>query len=115
MKILIGVLAIGMSFAASAGNIYCQGTVVSVYVSSSGDVIFQGSYRGDYTEVCNLHGSWQGISTETCYAWYSQLIAAKTHAKEVLLNYQTTASYTCDALPTYANSPVPGYVMVLGG
>lgn len=113
MKILIGVLAIGMSFAASAGNIYCQGTVTSVYVSQAGDVIFQASYRADYTEVCNLHGAWKGISTETCYAWYSQLIAAKTHAKDVLLNYQTTATHTCSALPTYENSPAPFYVMVL--
>ena len=113
MKILIGVLAIGLSFSAAAGNIYCQGSVVSVYVSSTGDVIFQGSYRANYTEVCNLHGTWHGISTESCYAWYSQLIAAKTHAKSVLLNYQTTASYTCADLPTYENSPAPGYVMVL--
>ena len=113
-KILIGVLAIGASFSAAAGNIYCQGTVVSVYVSASGDVIFQGSYRADYTEVCNLHGTYGVVSTETCYAWYSQLIAAKTHAKEVLLNYQTTATYTCSDLPTYGNSPVPSYVMVTG-
>jgi hypothetical protein len=51
---------------------------------------------------------------ESCYAWYSQLIAAKTHTKEVLLNYQTVATHTCNALPTYDNSPAPGYVMVLG-
>jgi len=112
MRVLIGVLAIGLSFSASAGNIYCLGSVVNLYVSSSGDVIFQASYRSDYTEVCNLHGSWQGISTETCYAWYSQLIAAQTHTKQILLNYQTTATYTCANLPTYENSPVPGYVMV---
>lgn len=112
MKILIGVLAIGLSFSASAGNIYCEGNIVNLYVSSAGDVIFQADYRADYTEVCNLHGSWQGIDTETCYAWYSQLIAAQTHAKGVLLNYSTTATYTCANLPTYGNSPAPGYVMV---
>jgi hypothetical protein len=112
MKILIGVLAVGLAVPASAGTIYCEGSVVSVYVSSSGEVVFQPSYRADYTEVCNLDGSWQGISTEICYSWYSQLIAAKTHAKNVLLQYST--SYTCATLPTYAGSPVPGYVMVTG-
>ena len=114
MKIVIAVLAIGFSLSASAGNIYCSGNVVNLYVSSTGDVIFQADYRSDYTEVCNLHGNWAQISTETCYAWYSQLIAAKTHAKQVLLNYSTTAAYTCADLPTYGNSPAPQYVMVTG-
>ena len=114
MKILIGILAIGLSFSASAGNIYCQSSVTSVTVSSSGEVLLNASYRADYMQVCNLHGNWQGIDTETCYAWYSQLIAAKTHAKDVLLNYQTSATYTCANLPTYETAPVPAYVMVIG-
>lgn len=112
MKILIVVLAIGWSLSAAAGTIYCQGTVTSLYVGASGEVIFQPSYRADYTQVCNLNGSWQGVTTEICYAWYSQLIAAKTHAQQVLLEYSTTATYTCANLPTYSNSPLPTYVMV---
>lgn len=112
MKALVGILAIGSCFSATAGNIYCEGSVGGLYVTNTGDVVFNGSYHTNYTQVCNLHGSWQGITTETCYAWYSQLLAARTHSQNVLLNYQTTATYTCASLPTYQDSPAPGYVMV---
>ena len=95
----------------NATTIYCQGSVVSVYVSEAGEVVFQPSYRADYTQVCSLSGSWEGVSTETCYAWYSQLIAAKTHSRDVLLQYSVT-SQTCASLPTYGASLKPAYVMV---
>jgi|SRR5688572_12346291 hypothetical protein len=115
MKKSLSILAVasclvGMAPSAMA-TIYCQGSVVNLYVSESGDVIFQPTYRNDYTKVCNLQGDWQGISTETCFAWYGQLMAAKIHAKNVLLQYDGIG-YTCANISTYGNSPKAGYVMV---
>jgi hypothetical protein len=108
-------LAFGLFAAtpASANPIWCQGTVTSVYVSDAGDVIFQPSYRVDYTQVCNLHGTWKGVSSETCFSWYSAIMAAKVHNRQVLLQYATD-SYTCANLPTYAGTLRPNYVMVIG-
>lgn len=97
---------------AAADVIYCQGTVTTVYIDSYGAVIFQPSYRADYTQVCNVHGTWQGVSSETCFAWFSALLSAKVHNKQVLLQYSTATAYTCANLPTYAGSPQPSYVMV---
>jgi hypothetical protein len=115
MKKLLSLLAAASCLAAMApsamATIYCQGNVVNLYVSQSGDVIFQPTYRNDYTQVCNLHGGWQGITTETCFAWYSQLMSAKIHAKNVLLQYDGVG-YTCANMATYGNTPKAGYVMV---
>lgn len=100
-----------VTFPAFAANIFCSGSVDTLYVSSTGDVIFRPSYRNDYTEVCNVHGTWQDVSTETCFTWCGTLMAAKTHAKQVTLMY-STSTYTCATLPTYASAIRPSYVMV---
>ncbi len=96
---------------ASAADIFCNGTVSAVYVSSDGSVVFSGSYRNDYTQACNVHGIWQGITSETCFTWYSALLAAKVHGKQVVVQY-STPSYTCATLPTYAFALMPNYAMV---
>lgn len=93
-----------------ASGQWCTGTVESVYIDSTGGVTFQASYRNDYTRACNVHGTWGGISTETCMTWYSALLAARVQNQHVTVFYATTTS--CAALPTYDNSLVPGYVMV---
>lgn len=111
ISICAAIIGACVTAVSDAATIYCGGTVVSLYVSDAGEVVFQPSYRSDYTQVCSLSGSWQDVSTETCYAWYSQLIAAKTHSKEVLLQYSVTG-LTCATLPTYAASLKPAYVMV---
>ena len=85
------ILLLTLSFGASANTIYCSGTVNSVYIGNDGAVVFSASYRSHYTQVCSVHGSWHSISTEICVTWYSALLAAKVHSKQVLLQYRAPA------------------------
>ena len=87
------ILLLTLSFGASANTIYCSGTVNSVYIGNDGAVVFSASYRSHYTQVCIVHGSWQSISTEICVTWYSALLAAKVHSKQVLLQYRAPAHH----------------------
>jgi|GEM_PF-6146449 len=41
----------------SAAPLYCSGTLISVYMDSSGNEIAQGSWRSDYTQLCSDQGS----------------------------------------------------------
>lgn len=111
MALAIATLMLGtVTLPALCSQVWCTGTADNIYVTTDGSVVFQASYRGDYTQVCNLQGAWQGVPIETCFTWYSSLMSAKAHNFPVILYYQTT--YTCATLPTYGSAPVPYYIMV---
>jgi hypothetical protein len=105
--ILVG--SVALTGVANAAPIYCSGTITNLYVDSAGNLILAGTWRNDYTMICQLHQTWNGIKPETCTFWYALLAASKTHTKNVLISYDTT--YTCATLPTYEGTPAPTYVM----
>lgn len=65
----VGVLLLASRLAAA--EIWCSGTVNTIYIDSDGAVVVQPSYHASYTQVCNVHGTWQGVSSEICFTWYS--------------------------------------------
>ena len=90
----------------------CNGTVTRVLLYADGSVNLQGSWRGDFTVLCNTNGTFGGISSETCMSWYGTALSAAAHGKQINVYY--AATYTCATLPTYWSAPVPTYVGVIG-
>ncbi|MCO7223006.1 hypothetical protein [Pleionea sp. CnH1-48] len=111
-KIIMASVALLISSVASANSLWCNGTVFNSYVSSSGDLIIRGSWRNDYTRLCNLQGSVHGIDAVTCSMWSSYIAASMTNAKKVIVYYGNANGAECNSLPTYAATPAPGYVML---
>lgn len=90
---------------------WCTGTVNAVYLTSDGSVVIEGSWRGDYTEMCNDQGTFGGVDQVTCLSWYAAAVQAEKAQSKVTVSYQDEGSYTCANLPTYASSPAPYYFM----
>ena len=111
-KTLLTVTALTAGGPASAANIWCSGTLASVYVTNDGQFLLNGSWRNDFTMICHLHQTWNGVAPETCTFWYALMVTSKTNAKTVRVYYSDT-SYSCETLPTYYATPGPGYVMQL--
>lgn len=89
---------------------FCSGTVSRVLVYNDGKVLIVGSWRGDYTTVCNVSTTWNGVSPSICVSWLAQLNAATTMNKTAVLYY--VGVNDCATLLTYSNSPAPLYIGV---
>ncbi len=105
--------AVALQFLASsvyAAPLYCIGTIQRVLLYADGTVAIVGSWRGDYTYVCNAQGTWGGIADTTCLSWYGALLKARKDATNVTYYYYDGAGFSCANLPTYSSSLVTGYV-----
>lgn len=86
----------------------CNVTVKNVLVYSSGAVNILHTGRGDYTYVCNLDSTYNGVSPTTCAMWVALL--EKIKSKGGTAAFWFTGTGSCETLPTYGNSPAPVYV-----
>lgn len=111
--LILAVLLAGEVPNAFGADLYCSGKVTGVLLYQDGYVMIYGSWRNDWTYVCNTQGSWGTASTEVCLAWYGALLKAKSENTTVQVWYPNENSYGCNALPTYSTSRVPGYVAML--
>jgi hypothetical protein len=89
---------------------HCAGSLQEYLVYSDGGLMIYGSWRNDWTYLCNLQGSWNGIPSETCFSWLAIVGSAKAHNKPLMVYYPNDV--TCSSLPSYGNSPAPGYVRI---
>ena len=89
---------------------YCGGTITNYYLDAAGFIYVYGTWRNDYTAVCNVNSSWQSISTEVCKGWQAIIEEAHVTRKSVLLRYLDAPA--CDALPTYTGAPQLDYILV---
>ena len=94
----------------ASAAIWCGGKLAGVYINSTGDVIINGSWRNDWTRICNLKEDAPGAVT--CSLWASYAATAWQGNRNVRLMYSGPAS--CAAIPTYNGAPVPGYLMLEG-
>lgn len=110
----IAILLLAMcSLSAQGANIWCNGTVSNLYVDSSDNVIIKGSWRNNYTRICNTQGV-GGVSTVTCSLWASIITSSMTNNKNVLLMYDDrNGTMNCANIPTYSSAPKPHYVMLV--
>ncbi len=92
---------------------WCAGTLNGVIAYSNGDVAILGSWRGDWTTVCNTLTVYQGVVQPTiCKSWYGALLAAQAAQLQVTIQYPSAPA--CNALPTADSSPAPSYLRVGG-
>ena len=95
-----------------AGPVWCYGTITQVLTYADGTVSIFPTWRNDWINVCNLNNTVKGISPMTCVAWYAVIksAASKQPLQTTVMFYQDMAA--CEVVPTYANSPAPGYLML---
>ena len=96
--------------AVARADISCSGTLGGVLLYADGTVMIQGSWRGDWTMLCNTQNNWGGIDMSTCLAWYGAAVKSSQGHTTVGTWYNGDA-YTCSNLPTYRNSPPPVYLL----
>lgn len=112
-KVLIALLmTVASSKAVYGANLYCQGEVIQLYTTASGDLNIKSSWRNSYTRLCNLKGTANNIDPLTCSVWSSYLTAAMNTKKKVLIRYLPAAGVTCQTLATYSDAPPVSYVML---
>jgi len=87
----------------------CYGTVGAIYVDSSNNVLIRPSFRNDWLQICDLVDSWNGIDPVTCKSWLALATTLRVTQEQIVISYSTSTA--CDALPTYAGAPPPGYIM----
>jgi hypothetical protein len=115
VKVVLSALVLnGMALPAGAASLWCSGPVQRVLLYGTGQVMIQGSWRVDWTALCNVDGSVGGIATEIFLSWHAAAIAARVNNKLVTVYYPEAGSSTCANLPTYNGAPVPGYFMMDG-
>jgi hypothetical protein len=102
------VLVLAAAAAPARADVYCAGTLLEHLVYNDGTFMIRGSWRNDWTHVCNMQAPWKGVSTEACYTWFGLLTAARTHNKPVGIYY--VGNFECATLPTYASAPTPLYM-----
>ncbi len=89
---------------------WCTGTITTLYQDAGGQLVVNGTWRGDHTVICNVLAERDGIKTEVCKNWLSMAMTAYVTGKEVIVHYSDEDS--CAALPKYTASPSPIYVML---
>jgi len=113
IKQMLAILLITILLSTNAySGVSCNGTIDYLYMDKSGGVFVYGSWRQDYTKICDIDTAtdWNGISGETCKGWLSLALAAKTAKQRVKIAYPDGA--VCDALPTYNNSTGPNFILL---
>ncbi|MDR6985123.1 hypothetical protein J2X32_003780 [Rheinheimera pacifica] len=90
-------------------SVWCSGKIKGVYITSGGDVVINGSWRNNWTRICNLNAG--DVNTVTCSMWASYAATATKENIDVTLNYNNGVS-SCSAIDTYENAPTPYYLML---
>ena len=110
-KIVIAIAALALLGAnAHATTFTCQGQISRSIIYGNGNLMIVASWRGSYTQLCNIHQEWLGISAEVCRSWHAMIESAKARQANTLVQY-TDANFTCSTLPTYGASIKPNYLI----
>lgn len=114
MKHISLLLIFLMSSTALAFN--CEGNIKNIAVSHGGKVRIHTDFTRTYSTVCNTKGTWNSVDTVTCMAWFSQLQAAYSNNKKILIMYPDLAdndgnTYTCESMPYYGHALKPSFII----
>lgn len=107
---ILTVLALSGLPAEAIATTYCSGHIESMFTRDTGEVVIWPSFRGDFTTICAVSGTWNGIAASTCTTWVAEVQSALLTGRPVDIAYNTTAA--CNALPTYQSAPAPLYIML---
>lgn len=85
--------------------------ITRVLTYSDGRVMIFAPWRNDFTDICNLQTTRNGVTPNTCFGWFSKISTAVAQQKKISIYYLTASGVTtCATIPTYASSPAPGYI-----
>ncbi len=87
-------------------SIWCLGKLSGSYITPAGDLIVNGSWRNDWTRLCNVN-----TDSMVCPLWASYAATAITNKLKIRLMYSEN-TYQCSDLPTYNSTPKPAYLML---
>lgn len=103
---LIFIIFAAASSSHAQANIWCDGHILRTYIDHKGNLYVYGSWRKNYTRLCNLKDD-----AIQCHMWASYAAIAVKDKLRVVVMYAGN-SYTCSSLPTYLSSPRPVYLML---
>ena len=89
---------------------YCVGLLNEALTYNDGGVMIYSQWRNDWTHICNLNTTWNSISPQTCFAWFSQIQTAVTARRPIGVYYAGLAPAQCATMPVYTSTPAPLYV-----
>lgn len=112
MKTLLKIIAASFITISSMANaaIDCNGTINTVYVTNTGEVITVSSWNNKYNKICNVNQEWKGVATNSCKAWLSISQTAKLNQSPVRMQYANESA--CDLIPNYGDALAPSYLML---
>lgn len=106
----LAIVAAGALVGAPAfADITCVSPAAKALSYASGMVLIEPNFRGDFIEICNLNQTWNGVSPETCFSWFSSVNNAILYNKNVEI-YYSGSDFDCSTIPTYGSAPSPVYV-----
>lgn len=109
-KLTLVLLLSSFSIAANAAA-WCTGKVTNAYTDIAGTFTIKGTWRNDYTAICNVRTAISSVDPLSCRTWVSTILTAMSKASDVVFMY-TDPITNCATIPTYANAPAPNYVML---
>ena len=89
---------------------YCSGLTSEAIAYSNGDVMVLTTWRGDWITICNLNNTRNGVTPQTCFAWFSTINSSILYNKAVGYYFTGIDPSACATIATYVNAPVPYYV-----
>ncbi len=104
---------LAVSTPAHAAAVDCAGTISGVYTTKAGGVVVLSSWRGAWTQICNLNTEWKGVPAQTCWGWFAKVNTAAAQSIQVRFHFPDGTSAACGQLLTFQNANPPEYAMLL--
>lgn len=106
---LVAALFVAPALARAATNLWCQGKLINVLVTDTGEVHVKPEWRGDWIMLCKLE-----TDGKACASWLAQALMAVQSGKQTMITYWGIPPTACKDMPIYSAAPKPGYVMTMG-
>lgn len=107
------ICSLAVSTPAHAAAVDCAGTISGVYTTKAGGVVVLSSWRGAWTQICNLNSEWKTVPAQTCWGWFAKVNSAVAQSIEMRFHFADGTSGPCSQYLTFHNAPSPEYVMLL--
>ncbi len=112
MTAVAALSCVALSAPAHAAAVDCAGTISGVYTTKAGGVVVLSSWRGAWTQICNLNSEWKTVPAQTCWGWFAQVNTAVAQSKPVRFHFPDGTSAACSQLLTFQNANPPEYVLL---
>ncbi|MDH0868223.1 hypothetical protein [Mitsuaria sp. GD03876] len=91
----------------------CNVKINYLLVYAHGDVNVHHTGRNDFTVICNVNNTYQGVSPTTCAMWTALLLGVKK--RNAMATFYWGREGSCATLGTYGDAAVPSYIGEIPG